>query len=326
MSTWRTRWRWFAPLLRLQAWGLIVLCAAGPFALQTRETIPLQSLAIELVIDRSGSMRADDYQVDGQRVTRLQAVQAAASRFLLAAIPEELLSADLVGLITFAANAEVSCPLTIDHEAVVAELERTGTAVDYREDGTAIGDALALAVAELQSLEDSLAETDRSDSAAEFEQPQKYRANVEREKLSKVAILLTDGQHNAGRLTPAQAARMAEHYAVRIYVIGLENDVAESDAARARLVQEQEQLKELATRTGGSYFTASDHRGLMQMYAAIGQLERLLLLQRYWKTPHHWAVAWFEIGPFVLPPLAVLAFLALVLEVILSNTIFMEIA
>ncbi|HEV3021264.1 MAG TPA: VWA domain-containing protein, partial [Pirellulales bacterium] len=294
--TWRLGLRWLVPAFRVLGLIALVLAATGPSDWQSAQWVDSQGIAIELVVDRSGSMLADDYTLDGRRVSRLDAVRAAAGRFIVGDTEPRSRSADSIGLVTFAAEPEVACPLTIDQEAVVAQLERTGAAADYREDGTAIGDAWALAVAELRALEQSLQSADAQRT------------------LTKVAVLLTDGEHNAGRLTPGQAAELARRFGVRTYVIGLEPRDLGSETARQRVAAERDHLRSLSAATGGQLYTVSDMRSLRNVYAEIDALERTKIAQQRLITRRHWAVDYFEIGPFAVPPLALIALALLALE------------
>jgi Ca-activated chloride channel family protein len=278
--------------------------ATGPSDWHASKWVDSEGVAIELVVDRSGSMLADDFTLDGRRVTRLEAVCEAAGRFIVGDSESRARGADSIGLVTFAAEPEVACPLTIDHEAVVARLEQTQAAKDYREDGTAIGDAWALAVAELRSLEQSLSGKNGD------------------QRLTKVAVLLTDGQQNAGRLVPARAAALAKHFGVRTYMIGLEpKDLAE--VARERVAKETERLASFCVATGGRLYTVSDMRSLRRVYAEIDSLERSKTARERVTVERHWAVDGFELGPFGVPALALIALALLSLETILAWTIFL---
>jgi Ca-activated chloride channel family protein len=302
--TWRVRLRWLVPTF----WGLglatLLFAAMAPSDWKASNWVDSEGVAIELVVDRSGSMLADDFTLERRRVTRLKAVCEAAGQFIVGDSKSRAQGGDSIGLVTFAAEPEVACPLTIDHEAVVARLEQTQAAKDYREDGTAIGDAWALAVAELRSLEQSLSGKDRDQG------------------LTKVAVLLTDGQNNAGRLTPAQAAALAKHFGVRTYLVGLEpRDLAE--AARPRVAKETERLASFCAATGGRLYTVSDMRCLRKVYAEIDSLERSKTGRQRVTALRHWAVDGFELGPFGVPPLALIALALLSLETVLAWTLFL---
>lgn len=303
--TWRLALRPVLPALRVLGLMLLLIAAAGLSDWHGAQPVDSEGIAIELVVDRSGSMLADDYTWDGRRVSRLEAVREAAGRFVVGDSAGAARGADSIGLVTFAAAPEVACPLTIDHEAVVAELERTGAAVDYREDGTAIGDAWALAVAELRSLEQSL------------------RRGATEPKLTKVAVLLTDGQHNAGRLTPPAAAELARRFGVRTYVIGLEPRDLGGDPARQRVAAEREGLQALSAATGGRLYTVSDTRSLRDVYTEIDGLERTRVAEQRLLARRHWAVDGFDLGPFTMSPLALAALALLALESALTWTLFL---
>lgn len=302
--TWRRQTAWVVPTLRMLGLSALIIAAARPFDWRASSRVDSQGIAIELVVDRSGSMRADDYELDGQRVSRLEAVVDAAGRFIVGDPMTGSRGQDLIGLITFARQADAVCPLTLDHEQVVARLEQVGAAVDYRQDGTAIGDAVALAVAELQSLDKSL---HLRDPAAE---------------LTRVIVLLTDGKQNAGELAPAAAARLARHYEIRVYVIGLQPN-RPAEAAPGELSNPQQtDLRAVAESTGGKFFEVSDTSSLRAIYASIDALERTELTQRRIATRREWAIEWFQLGPFGLPPIATVALMTLTAEIILRRTVY----
>lgn len=306
--TWRRSTVWLPPALRVLGLSALIVAAAKPFDWSASRYFDSPGIAIELVVDRSGSMRQDDFLVAEQRVSRLEAVVEAASRFI---IGDPLLGSrdqDLIGLVTFARQAEAACPLTLDHEQVVARLEQLQTAVDYREDGTAIGDALGLAVAELQSLDRSV---HLRDSGSD---------------LARVVVLLTDGEQNAGELTPDAAAQLARHYGIRVYVIGLaENTLTSRDPLPSTLEPPYQGMQAIADSTGGEYFSVSDTQTLQRIYRTIDVLERAPLMQRRLKTRRQWAVEWFRLGPFGIPPIALVALLALGSEWVLQRTVYLRV-
>lgn len=306
--TWRRSTLWLPPTLRVLGLSALIVAAAKPFDWSDSGYFDSQGIAIELVVDRSGSMREDDFLLAGQRVSRLQAVVEAASRFI---IGDPLLGSrhqDLVGLVTFARQADAVCPLTLDHEQVVARLEQLQTAVDYREDGTAIGDALGLAVAELESLDRSLHLRDPDSD------------------LARVVVLLSDGEQNAGELTPDAAAQLARHYGIRVYVIGLaENTLTSGDPVPSDPEPQHQGMQAIAALTGGEYFSVSDTQTLQRIYQTIDALERAPLNQRRLMTRRQWAVEWFRLGPFGVPPIALVALVALTGEWVLQRTVYLRV-
>jgi Ca-activated chloride channel homolog len=300
--TWRRSTVLFAPILQWFGIALLVLAAARPFDWLAIDRVDVEGIAINLVIDRSGSMLHDDYQIDCRRVSRLHAVAQAASEFI---VGDESLGSranDMIGLITFARFADRACPLTLDHEQVIARLERLTVARDFREDGTAIGDGLSLAIADLESLRASL----RSDEW----QPD----------LTRIVVLLTDGQDNASQIDIPTAIELAVHYGVRVYVLGLEPEFSSSAAARERLQIERQRLSAMANATGGQFFAVGDSESLREVYQAIHDLERRPLGQQPLRVKRHWAVSWFEIATWNIPPIMVVALVCLVTAGLLRRT------
>lgn len=306
-TSWRLQLRSLLFVLRILGLILLAVSLASPFDPQQVGRLDVEGIAIELVLDRSGSMRTDDYSLDGRRVSRLKAVTSIAADFVAGQPVTGEPRFDSIGLVAFAAQPELAIAPTLDHEAVAAELERTTAASDFREDGTAIGDALAAAVAELRNWGLGV------------------RKNyVGGEPSSKVAILLTDGQQNAGMLNPLNAFALAERFGVRVYVIGLEPKAIASDAARERIVAEQVELRRLAESTGGKAYVVSDSETLRAVYRQIDELERTPIEASGWFVRRHWAVSWFEVGPFGFPPLLVVSLIILSLDSVCRSTLLME--
>jgi Ca-activated chloride channel family protein len=254
---WRTRLS-FLPdaLLALALVGLAV-ALAGPRAGDRSTRVHREGIAIVMAVDTSGSMRALDLSSPGEERTRLDAVKAVSRQFVQGGGGLRGRPDDEVGLVTFARYADTRCPLTLDHSqfAAIAEASRIVTRGD--EDGTSIGDALALSV-------------------------ERLRAAPAR---SKVIVLLTDGVNNAGAVDPQAAARMAEEAGVKVYTIGAgTNGVAPvrvtdpftgQSVLRGMPVEIDEALlQEIASTTGGQYFRATDAAALRQIYGQIDRLER----------------------------------------------------
>ncbi|QDU80779.1 von Willebrand factor type A domain protein [Polystyrenella longa] len=301
-KTWRLRLRRILPWLRMTSLILIVIAAAGPFHWRDFGSIPVEGVAIELVVDRSGSMLEDDYYHDGERVTRLEAVSTAAAQFVFGDSENGVGRSDSIGLVTFAALAEIACPLTLDHEAVVAELERTEPAADYREDGTAIGDSWTLAISELRRIDE-----------------------ISPYPVSKTIILLTDGQQNSGRLSPERAAAFARHFGIKTYVIGLEPQSIQAEVARKRIEEERNRLEDLARSTGGQFFHVTQLSSLEEAYRDIYEQERTLVGERVIRIKSHFAVSNFSVGQFDIPPLILLLLIFLFMEISLRWTLLREI-
>lgn len=264
--------------LRLGAITLGILALARP---QERNTIVERSaegVDIMLVLDISTSMRAQDFTPN-----RFEAARAVATEFI-----ESRLS-DRVGLIVFSAQAFTQAPLTLDYSFLQRMLQEVD--IGLIEDGTAIGTALATAVNRLK------------DSAAE----------------SKVVILLTDGQNNRGEIDPATAADVAAALGVRVYPIGVgaygsapyvvDRPFGGQQRLQVPVEIDEETLRNVAAKTGGQYFRATDKEALRRIYEEIGELEKTEVEERIYTDVRERFLL------FLLP-----AFILLLLEIALITT------
>ena len=197
--TLRQRLTWLPAALTLAAIVLLILGMARPREGREQTIAESEGIAIEMVVDRSGSMQAMDFQVNGEHVDRLTAIKKVAGDFITGDENLEGRFSDLVGLITFAGYADGETPPTLDHAFLVSQLNNARIVTNRSEDGTAIGDAISLAVEKLNALD--------------ARQKQKVK--------SKVIILLTDGENNAGELEPIQAAELAQTMGIKVYTIGV---------------------------------------------------------------------------------------------------------
>src|SRR5436190_12252251 len=170
--------------LRVVALALLVLALARPQAGSATTRLHREGVDIVLAVDLSSSMLAEDFTLGGKRASRVDAVKTVVKDFV-AARPD-----DRIGLVLFASRPYTQCPLTLDHGWLLQNLDRAK--VGMIEDGTAIGSALATAVNRLR--------------------PSTAR--------SKFVVLLTDGQSNAGRITPQTAAEAAAAIGVKVYTVG----------------------------------------------------------------------------------------------------------
>ncbi len=249
------RVRWLPAALRTGCLAALIVALARPQRPNERTKLYAEGIAIQMVVDNSGSMRIEDFELDGKVATRLDAVKDVFVRFVigdgnLAGRPN-----DQIGLVTFANFPDVKCPLTLSHEVLAHEIRSLRTAVPS-DDGTNIGDAVAWALEDLRSV------------------------NAK----SKVVILLTDGvnqpQIPAGMpepLDPIEAARVAQGLGVKIYTIGAGSTGGlarvEGQVVRVPPVDET-LLRQMAEITGGKYFRATDSAGLSEVYSAIDRLEK----------------------------------------------------
>lgn len=243
-ATLRTRLRWLPDVIRALAILLLVLAAARPREGLALTTLPEEGIDIVAVMDVSSSMS----QAASPEETRLQAARRVLDEFA------ETLEGDRLGLVAFQSRALTLSPLTNDVEAIQRRIEGLGPGLV--EDGTAIGLGIAEGVS---LLEDSQAR-------------------------SRVVVLLTDGENNAGEIEPFAAARVAEALGIRIYTIGLTGPGARDVDIPA--------LQELAELTDGAFFDARTPEQLEAAYDEIGALERSRVGEREF-------IAWREYGPWL---------------------------
>ncbi|RKY28018.1 MAG: aerotolerance regulator BatA [Planctomycetota bacterium] len=311
------RLRWLTPAMRIAAIGLLILAWAGPMEGLEKTRLFSEGIAIEMLIDRSGSMRAMDFSIDGKRLDRLSAVKAVAEKFIEGdgkTLPGR--GGDMIGLIAFARYADNISPATLGHEYLVSKLKQLKVVETRQEDGTAIGDAIGLAVERLRTLKI------RGDSATE---------GKKHSLKSKVMILLTDGRNNAGDLDPVKAAELARAMGVKIYTIGVGSAgpapypvvdpfTGQTMLRRVRIDIDEKTLERIAKITGGRYFRATDTDSLRNIYATIDKLEKTKIQDRRFAEYRHWAVKSVQIGPITAPPLLLMAMVLLLGEGVLANT------
>jgi Ca-activated chloride channel family protein len=282
----RARWRWVVPALRVTAAACLIGALARPQGGVAESQVVTEGIDIMLAVDVSGSMLAEDFTVEGQRANRLEAVKGVVADFIA-----HRGGGDRIGLILFAARPYTQCPLTLDHGWLEANLERAE--IGMIEDGTAVGSALAAAVGRLEA----------SDAK------------------SRIVILLTDGQNNAGRVGPLAAAEAAKTLGYRVYTIGAGTHgmapFPAQDIFGNRVYQpvpvdiDETTLRKIADETGGRYFRATDTQSLERIYAEIDTLE---------KTSHSGLQyqEYRELYPWLLLP----ALICLGVESVLSRTVF----
>ena len=315
--TWKTKTRWILPALRLLAIGLLIFSIARPQWGRKVTTVDSEGIAIELVVDRSGSMQAMDFQLQGEPVDRLTAIKDVAEKFVHGGDQLPGRFADLVGLITFAGYADGVSPLTLDHTYLTARLRQSQIVTDQEEDGTAIGDAVSLALEKLQSLD-------------------ARNQDEEREVKSKIIILLTDGENNAGSVEPLQAAELASTLGVKIYTIGVGTTgrapvpvthplTGRKSIQWAEVHIDEETLNEIAATTGGKYFRATDTESLRAIYEEIDALEKSRVEEQHYVDYRELAIEPLSAGFISLPPLVLVALLVLVAQCILAASVYRQV-
>lgn len=238
------------PFARLLALALLVVAFARPQRVEHEQEIRTEGIDIMLALDVSGSMQAEDFKPKN----RLHVAKAVVSEFL------DLIRNDRVGLVVFAGQAFTQCPLTLDYDVLRTMISKVE--IGMIEDGTAIGTAIVNCVSRLK------------DSEAK----------------SKVLILLTDGENNAGKVDPETAAKVAEALGVRVYTVGVGKQggapipvnhpvygkiyARNPDGSLVLTRIDEDALRKIAGITNGQYFRATDAEALKKIYAQILELER----------------------------------------------------
>jgi Ca-activated chloride channel family protein len=307
----RQRWSFIPTLLRTLAVVLLIVAIARPQMGMEQARVVNEGIAIEMAVDRSSSMGAE-MVYEGQRMNRLEVVKRVFEAFVLGD-GKSLAgrSNDLVGMVVFARYPETWCPLTLGHGALPRFLETVHLArPQTREDGTAIGDAIALAAARLKTAEEVMKQQ-APERAAKFD------------IRSKIMILLTDGNQTAGERHPVEAAKLAREWGIKIYTIAIGGDetVRGQDTIFGRFFQlggdatvDTSTLQAVAKETGGRFFEARDAKALAAIYRDIDQLERSEIE----------SIRYVDYKELFLP-FALVAFFLLGAEIALNCTVFRKI-
>ena len=229
-------------LLRTAALVLIVVAIARPRSSTEVEKIDTEGIDISLAMDVSTSMLARDFKPDRISAAKDIAIEFIAQR-----------PSDRMAIVVFAGESYTQCPLTTDRATLINLMKEVQTGLI--EDGTAIGNGLATAVARMK------------DSDAK----------------SRVVILLTDGVNNSGEVSPQTAAEIAKTYGIRVYTIGVgANGMAPYpvmtpwgvEMQQMKVEIDEDLLKEIASVTGGRYFRATDNTKLSEIYSEINKMEK----------------------------------------------------
>jgi Ca-activated chloride channel family protein len=242
---------------RLLGLGCLLVAMARPQLGYAWEESLTEGIDIELALDVSGSMAAEDFQPHN----RVSVAKQVVKEFVAGR------TSDRIGLIVFAGTAMNRSPLTTDHAALDQLIEAVD--VNALPDGTAIGVALATAAARLRT------------------SPAK----------SRVVVLVTDGVNNAGEIDPLSAATLCRGLGIRVYTVGVGTNgrVPVPFPVRNPLTGEREirrvmmnvsvdhqLLREIAQRTHGQSFAATDRQGLREIFRSIDRLEKTALkVKRY---------------------------------------------
>ena len=261
-------------LLREAALVLIIICLARPRSSTEMERIDTEGIDIMLAMDVSTSMLARDFKPDRISAAKDIAIEFIAQR-----------PTDRMGIVVFAGESYTQCPLTTDRATLINLMKEVQT--DLIEDGTAIGNGLATAVARMK------------DSDAK----------------SRVVILLTDGVNNRGEVDPVMAAEIAKTYGIRVYTIGVgrEGDAPYPvmtpwgpDVQMMPVQIDENLLRQISDETGGKYFRADDNTKLAEIYGEIGRMEKTRI-----------TVDSFPVYKDLFPTYAIWALVCLMLEVLI---------
>jgi Ca-activated chloride channel family protein len=262
----RTRWARFLPLLRWISAALFIVALARPNIEHRQAAIHASGVDVMLAIDVSGSMQARDMLGPEGATSRLDAAKDVVGRFVRDR------TNDRIGLVAFAGEPYLVSPLTLDHDWVLQRLEGLDSALAA--DGTAIGSAIATGVRRLDA----------------------------QDAKSKILVLLTDGQNNAGKIAPAAAAEAARALGVKVYTIGVgstgealvpvTDERGREQLVKARVDVDEASMKRVADITGGTFYRATDTQSLRDVYAAIDRAEKTTRTLRAF-TDHEEQFAWF---------------------------------
>lgn len=277
--------KWLPSLfvLRIVAILGLIIALARPQSVDVSSRVKVtDGVDIVLSVDVSGSMLAKDLNPN-----RLEALKDVASDFIKSRVNDRL------GLVVYASEAYTKSPVTSDKNALLNQLSD----VKYDpiiQDGTGIGVGLGTAINRLK------------------ESPAK----------SRVVILMTDGVNNSGLIDPLMAADIAKEYKIKVYTIGIgTNGMAEMPVAvnekgdiqykKMKVEIDEQLMKNIANRTGGKYFRATDKKTLGAIYDEINDLEKTKIDE----TKFVQKTEWFRI-------FALIALFVLVLEFLLRRTLF----
>jgi len=238
--------------------GLVLLVAAlaRPQRVEDKREVRSEGYDLVLAIDLSSSMLAEDYEREGDRINRLQAIKPIIQAFI------EKRPSDRIGIVLFSGRAYTMAPLTTDHAWLAAQLERVK--IGLIEDGTAIGDGLGVALTRLEQA--------KRDSGGK--------------RQGAFVILLTDGANNRGALAPMQAAELAKSRGIPIYAIGAGKDgivpfpVFDDKGNKVgyrRMMSDLDEpaLREVAEFTGGKLFRAFDTDAAESAFKAIDRAQKI---------------------------------------------------
>ena len=274
--TWKVYFRHFPFLLRLGALAALIIVLARPQSVNSSDISNSEGIDIVMAVDVSGTMLAQDFTPN-----RLEAAKKVAAEFITDR------KHDNIGLVIFAGESFTQCPLTTDHRVLLNLLNEVR--YGFIEDGTAIGMGLANSVNRLK------------DSKSK----------------SRVVILLTDGSNNAGQIAPITAAELAVANGIRVYTIGIGSrgvfnmvDPVTGQRGQFEADIDEKTLTQIAAKTGGEYYRATDMKSLKAIYEQIDNMEK-----------YHISVNTVTRRKELFLPFAILALCLVGFEIVLRRTL-----
>ena len=249
--------------LRWLTLGLFILGLARPQFTQSETKINASGIDIVVALDLSTSMESEDFTLKGQPANRLQVAKDVLRKFI------EKRSGDRIGLVAFAGRAYIAAPMTLDHDFLQQNLERLN--LRTIEDNTAIGAGLSASINRLRDLKSK----------------------------SKIVILMTDGQNNAGKIPPMTAAEAAQALGIKVYTVGVGvrgmskmpyNMLGQKMYQQVPVDIDEKTLQEIAKKTGGAYYRADSTATLGQIYDTIDRLEKTEIeVKKYVRVTGQWS-------------------------------------
>jgi Ca-activated chloride channel family protein len=315
--SWRQRMRPLLIVLRVVCVAALIFALARPRKGTMISHISTEGVAIEMVVDRSGSMQTE-MSYGSETLNRLEVVKRVFADFVKGNNKEfKGRGSDMVGLVTFARYPDTVCPLVQNHEVLTQFLKKTSVARLQSEDGTAIGDAVSLAAARLYKAEDELKRRNASLVGDAKNQEPEFTIK------SKIMVLLTDGNNNFGKYDPMEAAALAKKWGIKIYAVGVGGGQAfvtmqtpMGTYKMPAMGQELDErlLKAMADATGGFYARAQDADALKDICRKIDDLEKTKVTSvQYTQYAERFSIwAWVALA-------------ALAAEILASCTIFRKI-
>ena len=203
---------------------------------------------IMIALDVSLSMDIDDFVDEGQRAKRIDVAKAVVDDFI-SRRPD-----DRMGLVAFAGRPRDASPITLDHKWLRRALDELRLNDQFergtvKEQGTAIGSALAAAASRLDA----------------------------RDAKSKIILLITDGASNSGKISPVEAAEHAKTLGIKIYTIAIGTKEGRVDRSIMRFPYQEfdiPTLKKIASLTGAEHYWAQNLKSLRETFTTINQLEK----------------------------------------------------